>query len=169
VPGAPRRNSYAIKGPISGGRARIGWRTPVGRHSLGPHRGHSRPVNNQRNQRPRGPSAARERSGNDWRPRNGEFQGSSQRDSSSPLMVALWRNVGGCSSRRWIVHRCSGSSRALPRRCAAARWAALDHPRAPEELAAVEEPPRSEDGPGVGDLSERAVRGQALSVVVFAE
>jgi hypothetical protein len=104
-----------------------------------------------------------------YRPRIGEFQGSSQRDSSSPLMVALWRNVGGCSSRRWIVHRCSGSSRALPRRCAAARWAALDHPCAPEELAAVEEPPRSEDGPGVGDSSERAVRGQALSVVVLAE
>jgi len=40
-------------------------------------------------------------------------------------MVVLWRNVGGLFLRRWIVLRCSGSSRALPRRCAAARWAAL--------------------------------------------
>src|SRR5664279_6466521 len=35
---------------------------------VGPGRGHTGTVLNQRNQRSRGPSAARERSGNDWRP-----------------------------------------------------------------------------------------------------
>ena len=35
-----------------------------------PHRGHGRPVPNQRNQRSRGPMTAQERSRNDWRPRN---------------------------------------------------------------------------------------------------
>jgi hypothetical protein len=85
-------------------------------------------------------------------------------------MVALWRNVGGRFlppvDRPPVLGIVKGAAAPLH---GGPVGPPLTIPARPEELAAVEEPPRSEDGPGVGDLSERAVRGQALSVVVLAE